>query len=69
MLSLVGGILSGGLFLTTLSFMVSTPGLFVPELGFPALSVAPGQFLLKDLGLLAISLWVAADSWRAARLR
>ncbi|MCW2242037.1 YkgB family protein [Azospirillum canadense] len=65
--SLVGGVLSAGLFVTTLSFIVSTPGVFVPELGFPALSVAPGQFLLKDVGLLALSLWIAVNSFAALR--
>jgi Predicted membrane protein len=67
--SILGGLLSAGLFVTTLSFMVSTPGVFVPELGFPAISVAPGQFLLKDIGLLAISLWIAVDSLGAIRSR
>ncbi|MDI7864660.1 YkgB family protein [Rhizobiaceae bacterium n13] len=67
--SLVGGLLSTGLFATTLSFMVTTPGVLVPELGFPAISVAPGQFLLKDIGLLALSLWIAFDSLRALRCR
>ncbi|MGK9202835.1 YkgB family protein [Sinorhizobium meliloti] len=65
--SLVGGLLSAGLFATTLSFMVTTPGVSVPELGFPAISVAPGQFLLKDIGLLALSLWIAVDSLAALR--
>ena len=65
--SLVGGLLSAGLFSTTLSFMATTPGVFVPELGFPAISVAPGQFLLKDAGLFALSLWIAVDSFAALR--
>ncbi|MEZ2128683.1 MULTISPECIES: YkgB family protein [unclassified Sinorhizobium] len=65
--SLVGGILSSGLFVTTISFMITTPGVIVPELGFPAISVASGQFLLKDLGLLALSLWIAMDSLAAIR--
>ncbi|APG87788.1 membrane protein (plasmid) [Sinorhizobium americanum CCGM7] len=65
--SLVGGLLSAGLFATTLSFMVTTPGVFLPELGFPAISVAPGQFLLKDIGLFALSLWIAIDSLAALR--
>jgi len=60
--SAAGGVLSAGLFVTTLSFMISTPGVVVPELGFPAISVAPGQFLLKDVGLFAASFWVFADS-------
>ena len=29
----------------------------MPELGAPAITVAPGQFLLKDVGLLAVSFW------------
>jgi uncharacterized membrane protein YkgB len=65
--SLVGGVLSAGLFVTTLSFMATTPGVFEPEMGFPAISVAPGQFLLKDVGLLALSLWIAIDSLAALR--
>lgn len=65
--SLIGGGLSAGLFVTTLSFMASTPGVFMPELSFPAISVAPGQFLLKDVGLLALSLWIAVDSFTALR--
>ena len=60
--SAAGGLLSAGLFVTTLSFMISTPGVIVPELGVPAISVAPGQFLLKDIGLLAASFWVFVDS-------
>ncbi|WP_223529848.1 YkgB family protein [Pseudomonas sp. GL-R-19] len=61
-LSLIGGFLSAGLFFTTLSFMFSTPGVIEPGLGFPAITVAPGQFLLKDIGLLAASLFVAGHS-------
>jgi uncharacterized membrane protein YkgB len=61
-LSAIGGFLSAGLFTTTLSFMISTPGVFEPSLGFPAISVAPGQFLLKDIGLLAASVVVLGHS-------
>ncbi|VVM55969.1 hypothetical protein PS645_01003 [Pseudomonas fluorescens] len=61
-LSLTGGALSAGLFFTTLTFMFSTPGVIEPGLGFPAISVMPGQFLLKDLGLLAASVFVAGHS-------
>ena len=60
--SLLGGLLSAGLFVTTLSFMASTPGVFEGSLGFPAISVAPGQFLLKDIGLLAASILVIGES-------
>lgn len=60
--SAAGGLLSAGLFVTTVSFMISTPGVVVPELGVPAISVAPGQFLLKDVGLFAASFWISVDS-------
>jgi uncharacterized membrane protein YkgB len=63
--SAAGGLLSAGLFVTTVSFMISTPGVVVPELGFPAITVAPGQFLLKDVGLFAVSFWVFVDSLKA----
>jgi uncharacterized membrane protein YkgB len=68
-LSLIGGALSAGLFFTTLSFMFSTPGVIEPSLGFPAISVAPGQFLLKDIGLLAASILVAGHSLMALERR
>jgi len=52
------------MFLTTLSFLFSTPG-WEPSLGgFPALSVVPGQFLLKDLVLLGAAVWSLGDSLR-----
>ena len=63
--SAAGGVLSAGLFVTTVSFMISTPGVVVPELGLPAITVAPGQFLLKDVGLFAASFWVFVDSLKA----
>jgi uncharacterized membrane protein YkgB len=70
-LSVVGGALSAGLFFTTLSFMFSTPGVIEPSLGFPAISVAPGQFLLKDLGCLLFRyLWQAIRwlNWKNVKL-
>jgi len=50
--------------------MVSTPGTFEPSLAFPAITVAPGQFLLKDIGLLAGSIFILGQSlsaWGAKR--
>ena len=50
------------MFLTTLSFLVSTPG-WEPSLGgFPALSVVPGQFLVKDLVLLGAAMWSLGEA-------
>jgi reactive chlorine resistance protein C len=61
-LSALGGFLSMGLFFVTLSLMISTPGVVEPNLGFPAITVEVGQFLLKDVGLFAASLWVLGES-------
>lgn len=49
-------------FLTTLSFLFSTPG-WEPSLGgFPALSGHPGQFLLKDVVLLGAAIWSLGEA-------
>jgi reactive chlorine resistance protein C len=62
--SVIGSTMAVFTFLLTLSFLFSTPG-WEPTLGgFPALSVAPGQFLLKDLLLLGAALWSLGDSLR-----
>ena len=49
----------------TFSFFLTTPGVVLPELGFPAISVLPGQFLLKDIGLLVLALGVVNESLTA----
>ena len=52
------------MFLTTLSFLLSTPG-WEPSLGgFHALSVVPGQFVLKDVVLLGIAMWLLGETLR-----
>ncbi|HEV3006591.1 MAG TPA: DUF417 family protein [Pirellulales bacterium] len=64
--SVVGSVLAVGMFLTTLSFLVTTPGVWEPSLGgFPALSAIPGQFLIKDLALVGISLSSLGEAWQA----
>ena len=68
-LSAVGSGLAAGTFLTTLSFLFTTPGWESSLGGFPALSAMPGQFLLKDVVLLGASLWTAGEALGAARLR
>ena len=66
-LSFIGGAMSCLTFLVTLTFFVTTPGVAEASLGgFPAISVAPGQFLLKDLVLLAASYCLARSSLRRA---
>ena len=67
MASAVGSGLAVGMFATTLSFLGSTPGVVEPSLGFPALSVAPGQFLIKDIVLLGAAIWTAGEALGAVK--
>ena len=67
-LSVIGSVMGVLLFLSTLSFLFTTPGATAAG-GFPVLSVLPGQFLLKDLVLLGASLWTLGDSLGAIRSR
>ena len=65
--SILGGLLASLFFLNTLSFMITTPGIGEASAGgFPVLS-ANGQFLMKDIALLGLSLWLLADATDAAR--
>ncbi len=64
-LSVIGSAMGILLFLSTLSFLFTTPGVTAAG-GFPVLSVLPGQFLLKDLVLVSASLWTLGDSLNAA---
>ncbi len=62
-LAAMGSALAVVVFLTTLSFMATTTGIFETSAGgFPALSVLPGQFLLKDVVLLGAALWSLGES-------
>ena len=67
-LSALGSLGAILMFLTTLSFLLTTPGVWQPDLGFPFLSGA-GQFLVKDLVLLGAAIWTAGDSLDAASAR
>src|SRR5262249_14466944 len=63
----LGSALAVGMLLTTLSFLITTPGGYEPSAGgFPAVSAIPGQFLIKDLALLGISLWSLGEAWQAS---
>lgn len=53
--AIVGALGAIATFATTLTFLVTAPGWEASLGGFPALSVVPGQFLLKDIVLLAAS--------------
>ncbi|MBP0639850.1 MULTISPECIES: YkgB family protein [unclassified Cupriavidus] len=54
--SVLGAAMSCATYAITLTFFVTTPGVAEPTAGgFPAISAPIGQFLLKDLVLLAAS--------------
>lgn len=67
----LGAAMSCATYAITLTFFLSTPGVAEPTAGgFPAISAPIGQFLLKDLVLLAASivlLRTALASWKTAR--
>lgn len=54
------------IFLNTISFLFTTPGVVQMGETFPLLSGMPGQFLLKDFVLLGAALWSAGEALRAA---
>jgi uncharacterized membrane protein YkgB len=62
----IGSLLAMLMFLTTMSFLFSTPG-WEPSLGFPALAVVPGQFLLKDIVLFGACAWSLGESLESIR--
>jgi len=65
--SILGGLLASLFFLGTLSTMITTPGIGEASAGgFPVLS-ANGQFLMKDIALLGLSLWLLADAIDSTR--
>lgn len=67
-LSAIGSALAVMLFLGTLSFLFTTPGVVANHAeGIPVLSAQPGQFLLKDLVLIGVAIWTLGDSFTAMR--
>src|SRR5688572_9802434 len=67
-LSAVGSLAAIGMFLTTLSFLITTPGMFAPVDGL----VVPhggGGFVVKDLILLGAAIWSAAEALRSGATR
>src|SRR6201996_6340296 len=64
--SAFGSALAVVLFLGTLSFLFTTPGVVATHAaGLPVLSTLPGQFLLKDLVLIGVAVWTLGDSLAA----
>lgn len=66
--SAIGSALAVVLFLGTLSFLFTTPGVVKTHAaGLPVLSALPGQFLLKDLVLIGVAVWTLGESLAARR--
>jgi len=69
-LAAIGGAMAVIAFVIPLTFMLTTPGVAQPGFGNPlALSPFPGQFLLKDVVLLAASVAVLLGARAEARGR
>ena len=76
-IGLLGGVLTFGMSLVTLSFLITTPEVYVPNLGgdfptpeygFPYLSGA-GRLVLKDVIMMVVGLLCASDSARKLLLQ
>jgi uncharacterized membrane protein YkgB len=64
--SALGSLGAIGVFLITLTFVLTTPGVWQPGYGFPFPSPMPGQFLLKDVVLLGVAIWTAGEAMHAS---
>jgi len=63
--SAAGSALAVVLFIGTLSFLFTTPGVVATHAaGLPVLSAQPGQFLLKDLVLIGAAIWTLGEALR-----
>lgn len=66
----IGGAMATICFLFTVIFLFSTPTTVQPGFDNPlALPPLPGQFLLKDVVLLAVSIWILFAARAEARVR
>ncbi len=63
-LSIVGSGAAIGLFVTTLSFLLTTPGVIEPSAGIAGALSSTGQFLIKDAALLGVAVWTLTDALR-----
>ncbi len=63
---LLGALMGVATFVVTLSFFFTAPGIVAEGYAFPALG-STGQFLAKDVGLLAICVFLAIDARNRVR--
>ena len=59
--ALAGATLAIGTFVITISMIFSLPS-WEANLGFPVLTVMPGQFLIKDVLFLGAAVWLFGDA-------
>jgi uncharacterized membrane protein YkgB len=64
-LSAAGSLAAVGMFSTTLSFLLTTPGVWARIDGF-LVPNETGSFLIKDLFLLGAALWTASEAIEAS---
>jgi uncharacterized membrane protein YkgB len=62
--SALGSVMAIGQFLVTQSFLLTTPGVWQEDRGFPFMSEDPGQFLAKDMLSLAAAILLLGESLR-----
>lgn len=66
--TVIGSAMAVVLFLGTLSFLFTTPGVVSAHAGpVPVLSGLPGQFLLKDLVLIGVAVWSLGEAMQSLR--
>lgn len=66
-ISAIGSMLATGMFASTLSFLFSTPNTITKsKRGIPILSGNPGQFLAKDVLLLAAAVYTLGEALTAS---
>jgi uncharacterized membrane protein YkgB len=63
--SAVGSAIAIGIFLSTISFLFTTHGVWMPHHGFPTLDRV-GEFLLKDVTLLGAAVYTFGEALQAS---
>lgn len=66
-IAVLGAIAAIITFIITFSFFFTTPGVYIPDTGVMAISVLPGQFLLKDIVLLFASVFALGNALAASK--